>query len=276
MRPRSPTVLYLNFGERAHTTTAQGEVPVSAIYVALTFPVHQRAEALMRWPRFLRLSPLLAGIVLVGALTRCADESTSPALTESLLLPSDAATVEGNSANVSPFRDVPARFQSVYGASLLGLPVGAKITGMRFRLDGSETRFTNVTISNFEVRLSTSTSQPGSLSSTFAANRGADEVIVRTGPLTIAPNDYPIGSMPNAFGPTIQFSRPFVYKGGPLLLEIGYTGVPGPDLHRTDAVFPATAESESGYGAGGGFNSTIADVGLFQDLIVVEYQFVRP
>jgi len=238
----------------------------------------------------MRLSPYLKNfrrltvLLFAGVLAACADESTSPPstsppVTESLLLPSYAATVEGNAANFSPFKNMPARFQAVYGTALLRLPVGATITGMRFRLDASVSIGTGpVTISNFEVRLSTSAHQPGLLSATFAANRGTDEVVVRTGPLTIGPDDYPVGGFPNAFGPTIEFSQPFVYKGGPLLLEIGYTGLPrfegGPVL--VDAVVPATVESQSAYGSAGGFNATTADLGLFQDLTVVEYLFVRP
>jgi hypothetical protein len=215
-------------------------------------------------------------MVFSAAVLGCgSDEPTAPPVTESVFLPADAPTVEGNSGNSSPFEQVAGRFQSVYSAGLLGIPAGSRITGMRFRLDGAAPPFNAVTISNFEIRLSTSVNPPGSLSATFAANRGDDEVIVRTGPLSIAPADYPTGGTPNAFGPTIQFSQPFTYQGGSLLLEVGYTGLPAAEARGTDNVFPAT-ESQSGYGLVNGFDAASADAGLAADLIVVEYRYIRP
>ena len=231
------------------------------------------SEALVHWFNARRLLRALGGLPLWVFLATCSNDSTAPPVTESFYLPSNAPTVEGNSANQSPFKGSAGRFQAVYGTSLVPIPVGARITGMSLRLDGAAPAFTNLTIDNVEIRLSTSALPPGSLSTTFASNRGGDEVIVRTGPLTITPTDYPTGNTPNAFGPTIHFSRPFVYQGGPLLLEVAFTGLPPAEARLADNVFPTT-DSRTGYGSG--FNATTADIGLFNDLIVVHYQFIRP
>lgn len=197
------------------------------------------------------------------------------ATTEILVLPSNAETTEGGSANSAPFFVSAARFQAVYGTALLGsLAPGSEITGIRFRLDASSAAFANAFIEDLEIRLSTSQRQPGSLSSNFAMNRGQDEVVVRDGFLAISPDDYPSGSSPNGFGPWIPFVQPFTYEGGPLLLEIGLSGMqPSSQARLVDNLCCALPDSESAYGTADGFATTTADGGLFQDLIVTEYLF---
>jgi len=229
----------------------------------------------MQQSRFARRLRPLGCILIVGAVPTCGNEDpVSPPRAGSLFIPANAPTVEGNSMHPAPFKATAGRFQTVYGATLLAsLPSGARLIGMRFRLDESQTRFPAVTTSDLEIRLSTSQRPPGSLSTTFADNRGSDEVVARTGPLTIAPADYSIGSSPNAFGPVITFTQPFTYRGGALLLEVAHAAFPS--SRGTDHVAPATG-SQSGYGVANGFNSTTADLGMYADLIVVEYVFVRP
>jgi hypothetical protein len=202
------------------------------------------------------------------------DAGDGGGLSGALQLPANASTTEASSANTSPFGGAGQRFQSVYGVPLLtALPNGATITGMRLRLDGDAMSFKRENLMNFEVRLSTSKKPPGSLSQTFADNRGSDEVIVRAGPLTIEPSDYPSGAKPNAFGKTIDFNLgTFTYRGGPLLLEVGATAVQSG--RNVDNVSPSTQESQTVYGSG--FSATRADGPPFFDLIVVEYTFTYP
>lgn len=218
---------------------------------------------------------LITSLIVVTMLASCSEDDPfvpTPVKTGSLALPDSAGTAEGNSANTSPFSEGSERFQSVYGSALLsGIPNGARITGMRFRLNGGQTAFAADTIDVVEVRLSTSRNAPGSLSDIFADNRGSDEVIVRNGQLIIDPSDYPTGGSPNGWGKTILFSTSFVYTGGDLLVEIAMTGLASGNARLTDNVFPSSADSQTGYGTG--FSATLADGGLFQDLIVVEYSF---
>jgi hypothetical protein len=214
---------------------------------------------------------LLVLFLAVAGLATCGGTDSTAPTQHTLTLPHDALTREGTSANSSVFHPAPGRFQSVYGAGLLGLPTGARLHGIRFRLDSSQTPFGPDTVATLEIRLSTSAHPPGSLHATFANNRGADEVIARTGPLLVAPSDYGTGSAPNAFGPPIEFTTPFVYQGGPLLLEIGFGGLSHPRLIDND--YPTTVDAQSGYGTNGGFDAPDADVGFFQDLIVVQFLY---
>jgi hypothetical protein len=203
-----------------------------------------------------------------------ADDGGADAAIGTLQLPANAATDEGNSSNSSPFGGAGQRFQSVYGQALLtALPQGAVITGIRFRLDSSAASFPQETIDNLEIRLSTSKNPPGALSPDFTNNRGADEVIVRAGPLTIEPADYPSGATPNAFGKRIDFNLgSFTYRGGPLLLEVGATAAPS--ARNVDNVSPSSQESQTVYGDG--FSATAATGNPYFDLIVVEYTFEYP
>ena len=211
---------------------------------------------------------------LVALLFACGEDGTSPEVIDSLFLPPDAPTTPGNDGNASPFSGAARRFQAVYGAPLLsGLPVGSRITGMRFRLGAGGMQVISGTVTNFEVRLSTSARQLGNLSATFSENRGGNEVVVRSGEMVIAPGDYPTGNSPNAWGPLIEFQQPFVYPGGPLLLEIGMTGIANGGA--MDNHYPVTG-SETAYGSADGFDTATADLGIYEDLIVVEYRFIRP
>jgi hypothetical protein len=220
--------------------------------------------------------PASTGTVLDGAGPNAdaGNDISRPQAVGTLQLPASAGTKEGNSANSSPFGAAGARFQSVYAAaSLTALPRGAIIKAISFRLDSSAVTFPSQTISGFEIRLGTSANPPGSLSKTFAANRGPDTVIVRAGPLAIQPADYPTDAAPNAFGKRIDFNRDsFTYRGGALLLEVASSAVPASRF--VDNVSPSSQDSQSVYGSG--FSATIADGNPFFDLIVVEYTFDYP
>src|SRR5690349_4563859 len=101
------------------------------------------------------------------------------------------------------------------------------------------------------------------MSNTLADNRGADEVLVHTGPLTIGAGDYPTGGSPNAFGATISFTTPYTYTGGPLLLEYSHTPFPS-----TVSFADAVGNSPDGRSAfGTGFNATTADIGMSSDVV---------
>ncbi|MBS0191695.1 MAG: hypothetical protein U0573_11580 [Phycisphaerales bacterium] len=87
---------------------------------------------------------------------------------------------------------------------------------------------------DFEIALSSATVSPGSMSNTFANNIGADRVVVHDGPLAIAANTLPPGTK-GTFGKVAQFQRQFVYKGGPLCIDIRHTG-PSTIISTLDAV----------------------------------------
>ncbi|MBS2018670.1 MAG: hypothetical protein JST00_37735 [Deltaproteobacteria bacterium] len=202
-----------------------------------------------------------------------AGEGGGSGTTGTLQLPPDT-TKEASSANTSPFGGAGQRFQSVYARTLLSaLPKGAILKAIRFRLDGDQPAFAKEDLDNLEIRLSTSKNAPGALSTSFAANRGLDEVIVRAGRFAIDPADYPAGKKPNPFGKPIAFQRDFVYNGGDLLLEIGATALTSG--RNVDNVSPLPSkEGQSVYG--NGFSAAVATGTPFFDLIVVEFTFEYP
>lgn len=148
--------------------------------------------------------------------------------------------------------------------------MGDVITGLAFRVDSIGPAPAPQTVANYEIRLSRSPRTPGTLSNTFADNRGADEVIICVGPLTIAAGDYPTGSTPNAFGATITFMSPYTYTGGPLLLEYSHTPFPSSPSFADAA--ENIADGQSAFGKG--FGATMADIGMSNDVVIVRFTTV--
>jgi hypothetical protein len=162
----------------------------------------------------------------------------------------------------------------VLGESLLGeLTPGSRVTALSFRVDGAQTAVPAQTVANYEIRISRSANPPGSLSLIFANNRGSDEVLARSGPLVIAANDFPGGNSPNAFGLAIPFTTPYVYRGGPLLIEFAHDGFPAGGRFA-DADFPTALASETVFGTG--FGATNADLGAYDELIVLQLEVQPP
>ena len=116
-------------------------------------------------------------------------------------------------------------FQMLFDPAAVGVPVGATINGVTWRLrQNSATDFpvADLVFSRFDVWMSTSPNSAATASATFAANDGADLVQVLSGPLTIKPGSWSAASRGNRedWGAFIQFTRPFVYKGGTLALTL--------------------------------------------------------
>jgi hypothetical protein len=207
----------------------------------------------------------VAGLVALISISVCAQGQAQ------VVVPAGFDSTEGTSAEGTSLGDFSNRVQTLYGTSLLtGLHVGDIITGLSFRVDSGGPPLTTQTVANYEIRLSKSPKTPGNLSTTLADNRGADEVIVRTGPLIITAGDYPTGSSPNAFGAIIGFTTPYTYTGGPLLLEYSHT--PFPSTHSFADAAGNIADGQSAFGTG--FNATTADIGMTNDVIVVRFQTV--
>ncbi len=162
--------------------------------------------------------------------------------------------------------------QYVYEEALLdGLPDGAKIIGMRLQPYSASSGFpewADDTVSQFEVRLSTSENEAGSLSNTMSANLGSDEVIVI--PETswdIVAADYhsdecqahiAAGTGPCAFGPVINFENPFVYAGGSILMEVAVADGSAADIFYVQTT--ETADDAFIYMQGGFDDPRVATV----------------
>lgn len=99
---------------------------------------------------------------------------------DTIVVPAAMASTEGNVAASAPF-EVPGRVQQVYSAAQFTGQGGngpVLITGVRFRLNGNNGDVANVVVASIRFDVSTTAAAPGSLSSTFAFNVGADNTIV--------------------------------------------------------------------------------------------------
>lgn len=144
-------------------------------------------------------------------------------------------------------------YQQVYGASAFSGPI--TITQIAFASSGQFSSGPGTAIYNFNIGLSTSAAGPGSLSSNFAANRGADFMQVFSGPLNVAL------SANDTFDLVIDII-PFTYDpaAGSLLLDVflnsGTQFSGGPVLYFIAGFDPNTSRVAN---PTGGSSATVAD-----------------
>jgi hypothetical protein len=156
-------------------------------------------------------------------------------------------------------------YQMQFSANALsGLPIGAKITELRFRLDINATVAFPVaatTWSDYFVILSQAFNPVSSMSATFSANMKSP-VIVKTGTLSISAGTFTTGASPNATGPLIVFDTPYVYQGGDLVMMFRHNGS---DSATNTAFLDGLNSATPGYGTDFralSTNSFTANIGL--------------
>ena len=171
-----------------------------------------------------------------------------------LVVPPGFDNVEGDDLQLSsPPPPNGVRAQHVQPApDFSGLPEGHNtIVSMSFRPDKTVTSF-NTTNLHFELRLSTTSAAPGTLSLTFADNVGTDETVVYSGPITWETDGAggpPDG--PRPFDYLIEFQTPFVYdpNQGNLLDDVRLSevvgGPPTIDSHTTGLLHAVVAGDAS-------------------------------
>jgi len=140
----------------------------------------------------------------------------------------------------------PRTYQMQFSAAALGgLPVGARITELRFRLITNSVAFpTNtVTWSDYQVTLAQAANSISAMSTNFAANMLAP-VLVKNGALSLSANSFTTGANPNQFGSFVVFDTPYVYQGGDLVMLFSHTGSDSASAAFLDAVTSTTP----GYG----------------------------
>jgi hypothetical protein len=118
-------------------------------------------------------------------------------------------------------RDAAWRNQQVYGS--IEFPQQAMvIEELRFRPDARLGSAFGTTVSNIQINLSTTQRNPGSLSSTFSQNVGADDTIVFQGSLTVSSQFVGPTNGPKFFDIIVPLSQPYVYDpaGGNLVIDI--------------------------------------------------------
>ena len=151
-----------------------------------------------------------------------------PSTSVAQVIPSGLDTSPGGAQNRIPFAPIdPAvpnslavpRYQQVYDASDLSSLVGRDIVGLAFRLNELSGDVPGgFTYANIEIHLSTTSSAVDSLSADLDANLGGDDTEVFDSVFTL-PN-LEGDQSPNPFDLVFNFSTPFAYGGGNVLLDI--------------------------------------------------------
>jgi hypothetical protein len=147
-----------------------------------------------------------------------------------LYIPANSENVEGNDVSDLPFGyPSPVRYQQVYNASAFSrVPAGgAFLTGIFLR--GDCLPAWSGTVTNVQVKLSTTAKAADQLSPVFAENIGPDETAVFFAATYIPPGHWGLPSCPapGFFGNPMNLSVLFWYDPtrGNLLLDLRHSGV---------------------------------------------------
>ncbi|NUM70638.1 MAG: T9SS type A sorting domain-containing protein [Ignavibacteriaceae bacterium] len=161
------------------------------------------------------------------------------------IMPLAYATANGTAGFTGPLSSTARTYQLLINENQLTGLVNKNIISLAFRnQSGATTTWptAEVTYNSYDIYLSGSVA-PSARSLTFSENIVGQQVQVRNGPLVIAANSYPIGGSPNLFGPAIQFTTPYHYTGGHLLVEIRQNASNG-----TSRAVDAVGTAITGYG----------------------------
>ncbi|MBL8822913.1 MAG: hypothetical protein JNJ77_10025 [Planctomycetia bacterium] len=208
---------------------------------------------------------MIAGVLLSLFSGACAFAQT-------VVVPPSRANSEGNTG-LQYTTTGGSIFQQLYGSSLLsGFPIGSQITAMQVRLNGGDPSGPSEVLStpNFDIYLGPSNFTVGSLSSSVAANQGPGTVQVRNGPLSFGINSYPGGATPNAFGPVINFSTPYIYTGGDLLMTITWSHAQAFTFIRWDF---DNAIVGAQYRENGFYNDPVVPNNVTNGALIVQFQY---
>lgn len=146
---------------------------------------------------------------------------------QTLVAPNANTVTPGNTDNRYPFLvSGGMRYQQVYAASQFSALSGPTLlTQIALRPSQFAHSAFTTTISDIQINLSTTSTAPDALSSTFASNTGADDTVVYArGSLTLSSSNT-LG----LFDTIINFTTPFLYNpaAGNLLLDVrNFSGAP--------------------------------------------------
>lgn len=185
--------------------------------------------------------------ILVGVFSMNAQEnSASPLEIVQKVVPNAYATTNGNVTFLGPLANAPRTYQLLIAASELTDLVGKSLISLSYRNISSATATwptSDVTFTNYDIYLSGSVN-PADRSFTFANNIVGTQTQVRSGSLVIPANSMSFGNTPNTFSFNINFTTPWTYTGGNVLVEIRHTGFSG-----TSRSVDAAGTSTTGYGS---------------------------
>ncbi|HXS12031.1 MAG TPA: PEP-CTERM sorting domain-containing protein [Acidobacteriaceae bacterium] len=148
--------------------------------------------------------------------------ASSNVYADTVVAPNANTNTNGSTVQFEVFGETGgSAFQIDIAASQLTSIVGQQIDAVGFRLPGGASSVASATISGFNLELSGSANPIGSLSGTQSANIGANAQIVDSGTLVLS--GLVGGAGPNPFF-LVNFSTPYLYTGGDLLITETYTG----------------------------------------------------
>jgi hypothetical protein len=151
------------------------------------------------------------------------------AVAQSFAIPNAYETVEGNSSSSYPFWDFgtnTVRYQQIYAASEFSNATnGGWIYQLNFRDDSERPYDTyvgfNATLTNVEIRLSTTSRTPDGLSPVFSENVGIDQTLVFSNFLAMS-SAWQAFQQPQPWDIEVQLSTAFWYNpaAGNLLMDL--------------------------------------------------------
>ncbi|MBP8300235.1 MAG: hypothetical protein KA020_07740, partial [Planctomycetes bacterium] len=166
---------------------------------------------------------------------------SAPVFAQTLVVPSAAAAVDGNSSTGYPLDIANGRLIYIYDSTHFtnnGVNFPILISQISYRANATTTTWTGAT-STLTMDLSTAPIDFTTISTTWSANHGNDLTNVYNGPFTIAAGASTAG-VPGPFYATVTFSQPFLYDPslGDLTIDtmiIGNTtaSTPTPDAVST-------------------------------------------
>ncbi|MEZ6233285.1 MAG: PEP-CTERM sorting domain-containing protein [Phycisphaerales bacterium] len=115
-------------------------------------------------------------------------------------------------------------FQLSMAANQLTSLVGQQITGLQWRLNGAASANwppVDVSYAFWDVFMGPGVA-PSAMSSTFADNFTGAATQVRSGGAMFTAGSFTAGGSPNAFGPALNFTSPYLYTGGDLIIEMRF------------------------------------------------------
>jgi len=164
----------------------------------------------------------------VGAVLALVLAAPLPAAAQSVVVPNSLAAAEGNSNNGFPFNIATfglssQRYQQVYEASQFSSISGAVlINQIAFRPDADVGNAFASVLSSVQINLSTTSKTSSTMSTTFAANVGANDTVVKSGALALSSSDTAGPGGSRAFDIIISLTTPFLYDpgAGNLLMDV--------------------------------------------------------
>ena len=214
----------------------------------------------------------LASCILLAALC-----TGLPASADQAVVPSSANETELSSGQEGPLGgQTNRRFLIVMDErALSGIPVGSRISGIRFRLDDASAGPwppAGFSFTDYELRISRAATTAATTSSTFAANISGAQTLVMDGSLPVIANAYAGGPAPRPFGPVLNFDTTYVYQGGPLALDFNHTGTGLVTVFADASLTPATNFVNGVYSSA----SRTAPVGTVTSAPAIQFEFTPP